>query len=71
MESDALTAARLRYAAAYAAYQECARRVALKLESGLGPSTEEILEEARATDHLAAARRELLDALVDAAPGQV
>ena len=68
MEPDALEAARSRYRAAYAAYLERARRVAEKLENGLRPPVDEIMEEAKATEELAAARRELLDAMAGLLP---
>ena len=70
MDPDALEAARSHYNAAYAAYLERARRVAQKLENGLTPSVEEVMEEAKATEHLAAARRELLDAMAKMLPGR-
>jgi hypothetical protein len=63
MEPDALEPARSRYNAAYAAYVDCARRVAQKLKTGLTPSADEMMEEAKATEQLALARRELLDAI--------
>jgi hypothetical protein len=68
MDPDALEAARSRYRAAYVAYLERARRVAGKLENGLAPSVEEIMEEANATEELAAARRALLDAMAKVLP---
>ena len=67
MESDALSVARARYEAAYDAYQECVRNVRQKLNSGADLPAEEILEEAKATERLATARRELLDAIAKAA----
>jgi hypothetical protein len=70
MERDALEAARSRYRAAYAAYVERARRLARKLEKGSTPSVDEIMEEAKATEQLAAARRELLHAIANMLPGR-
>ena len=67
---DALEAARSRYKAAYAAYREETERVAQKLANGIRPSVEEVLAEARATEELAAARRDLLDAIGASRRGQ-
>lgn len=69
MESDALQAARSRYKAAYAIYVDCAQRVTQKLQSGLTPTADDIIEEAKATEQLAAARRDLLDAIAKERPG--
>ena len=68
MVSDALEAARERYRAAYAAYLACTQRVAQYLEKGLTPSAQEIIEEAKATEQLAAARRDFLDTLAGSLP---
>lgn len=61
MVPDALEAARLRYKAAYEAYQQASKRVAQKLASGLIPSAKEVDEEAKAVEKLAVVRRALLD----------
>jgi hypothetical protein len=68
MDPDALEIARSRYRAAYAAYLERARRVAEKIDNGLAPSVEDVMEEANATEELAVARRELLDAMAKMVP---
>jgi hypothetical protein len=68
MTSDAYRAARERYRSAYDAYQAQATRVLEKLESGSAPSAEEIAEEARAAEELAALRRELLDIMASLWP---
>jgi hypothetical protein len=60
---DSLEAAQSRYAAAYEAYQQASKRVAEKLASGQIPSAEEVDEEAKAVEHLAAARRKLIDVM--------
>jgi hypothetical protein len=70
MEPDALEPARSRYKVAYAKYLECAHQVAKKLEQGLAPSVDEVLEEAKATEQLALARRALLDAIAENLPGR-
>lgn len=63
MDSDAYETARERYRAAYDAYQARAQSVLEQLESGLTPSADEIAEESRAAERLAARRRELLEAM--------
>jgi hypothetical protein len=70
MASNALEAARERYRAAYAAYVERAQRVAQDLEKGLTPSVQEVLAEAQATERLATARRDVLDAMARMRPGR-
>ncbi len=61
MASEGLETARLRYRAAYDAYQTCARRVAQKLECGADPLARDLDEEAQAIERLAQARRAFLD----------
>ena len=68
MAQDAFEAARSRYTAAYEAYQQASKRVAQKLASGLVPSAEEVDYEAKATEQLAAARRELLNVMTRLTP---
>lgn len=68
MNSDAYEAARVRYRAAYDAYRACAQRVLEKLAGGFAPLADEIAEEARTTANLAAARRELLEAIAAVHP---
>ena len=68
MAPDALETARSRYTAAYEAYQQASKRVAEKLSSGLGPSAEDIEHEVQATERLAVARRDLLDAMTEVFP---
>ena len=68
MEPDPLATARLRYTAAYDAYQKLVGRVSQKLENGETLSSKEIEQEAEATQHLAVSRRELLDAIRKASP---
>jgi hypothetical protein len=63
MDSDALETARWRYRAAYDAYRTCAQRVAQKLESGSDVAADELDEETRAIERLAAARRVFLEAI--------
>ena len=63
MSSDGVETARLRYRAAYDAYQTCARRVAQKLESGADLMAQDLDEEAEAIERLAHARRMFLDAV--------
>jgi hypothetical protein len=60
---DSLEAAQALYAAAYEAYQRACKRVAEKLASGQIPAVREIEEEAKAVEHLAAARRKLIDVM--------
>jgi hypothetical protein len=66
--SDAFEAARSGYRAAYKEYRQARQRVAQKLRAGLIPSAEEVEQEAKATEHLAVARRELLDVITRLAP---
>jgi hypothetical protein len=68
MSPDALEAARLRYTAAYEAYQTATKHVAEKLATGLVPYAKEIDDEAKAAEQLAIARRELLDVMTTLAP---
>jgi hypothetical protein len=68
MAPSALEAARSRYTAAYEAYLHASKRVAETLAKGQLPSAEEIQHEARATEQLAIARRELLDVMTRLAP---
>jgi hypothetical protein len=63
MAPDKLEAVRSRYMAAYDAYVHAAKRVADKLAAGLFPSEWEVEAEAKASERLAAARRELQDAI--------
>jgi hypothetical protein len=63
MAPDKLEAVRSRYEAAYKVYLEAAKRVADKLASRVFPSIEEVEAEAKASERLSAARRELLDAI--------
>ena len=63
MASDALEAARWRYSVAYAAYARASKHVAKMFAAGLNPSPAEIGDEASATEELATARRELLNAI--------
>ena len=63
MAPDAMEAVRSRYKAAYEAHQLASKRVAQKLANGLTPSSEDIGDEAKATEQLAAARRDLLEAM--------
>jgi hypothetical protein len=63
MDSDALESARSRYEAAYSAYLERAKHVRQKLLGRMTPSAEEIEAERQAREHLAVARRELIDAI--------
>jgi hypothetical protein len=65
MESDAYQTARQRYWAAYDAYQARAQRVLEKLRDGMTLSADEIAEESRSAERLAAMRRELLDAMAE------
>ena len=68
MAPDALEAARSRYTAAYDAYSQASKRVTQKLASGLIPSADEVQDEAKATEQLAAARRELLSVVTSLVP---
>jgi hypothetical protein len=68
MAHDALETARSRYAEAYETYQAAAKRIAGKLGNGSPPSAEEVEDERRAIEHLAAARRQLLDVITRLAP---
>ena len=68
MAPDALETARSRYAAAYAAYREAAKRVSEKFANGSFPSVDEMENEAKAIERLAIARREMLDAISRLAP---
>jgi hypothetical protein len=61
MAPDSLEAAQSLYAAAYEAYQQASKRVAHKLASGQIPTADEIQQEAKAVEHLAAVRRKLID----------
>jgi hypothetical protein len=70
MAPDELKAARSRYTVAYEAYQQVARRIAEKLAAGIVPSAEEVQEEAKAVDRLAAARRDLLELMSSWTPPQ-
>ena len=63
MASDAFEAARWRYTAAYAVYARASKHLAQTFAAGLNPSAEEIRDEASATEELATARRELLNAI--------
>jgi len=63
MDSDTLQSARSRYAAAYDAYLECAKRVSQKLQDGIAPTVDEIAAEQGARERLAIARRKLIDAI--------
>jgi len=62
MALDALEAARWRYTTAYAVYARASKHVAKMFAAGLNPSAEELGDEANATEELATARRELLNA---------
>ena len=55
--------ARLRYRAAFDAYQTCARRMAQRLESGADLDAQEIDEETQAIERLARARRAFLEVI--------
>jgi hypothetical protein len=68
MTPNALDAARSRYTAAYDAYEQASKRLAQKLARGATPSAEEVDDEAKATEQLAAARRDLLNAMTRLAP---
>jgi hypothetical protein len=68
MARDALEAARARYTVAYEAYQQAAQRVARRLGNGRAPSAQEVEDEGKAIEQLAAARRELLDVITRLAP---
>ena len=68
MDSDALEPALSRYRAAYTTYLERTQRVAEKLGKGSTPAVDEIMEEAKATEELAIARRELLEAIAKILP---
>ena len=68
MASDALEAARWRYTAAYAAYARASKHVTKMFAAGLNPSAQEIRDEASATEALATARRELLNAITHLVP---
>ena len=63
MDADTLEILRMRYKAAYDAYQDRARHVSKKLESGAIPTVAEIAEEATALEALTKSRQELFDAL--------
>lgn len=60
MAPATLDDARSGYSAAYAAYQQAAKRVADTLASGLLPSSADVEDEATAIEKLAAARGRLL-----------
>jgi hypothetical protein len=66
MQSETLETAKVRYTAAYEAYQQATRSVAEKLKNRLVPSMEDISEEAKAIEALAVARRTLIDAISNA-----
>jgi hypothetical protein len=63
MDADNLEILRLRYRAAYDAYQQRARHLGQTMESGAVPTEAEIADEAKALDALTKARQELFDAL--------
>ena len=63
MASDAFEAVRWRYTAAHAVYARASKHLAKMFAAGLTPSAEEIRYEASATEELATARRELLNAM--------
>jgi predicted Zn-dependent peptidase len=63
MDSDTLQSVRSRYAAAYDAYLECAKRVSQKLQDGMTPTVDEIAAEQGARERLSSARRELIGAI--------
>jgi hypothetical protein len=63
MATDELASAEARYTAAYEAYQQAAKRVAVALAGGLSPSAEEIESEKTAIEDLGVARGELLDVM--------
>ena len=63
MASDAFEAVRWRYTAAYAVYARASKHLGRVFAAGLAPSAEEIRDEASATEELATARRELLNAM--------
>ena len=52
MASDALEAARWRYAAAFAAYTRASKHIAKMLADGPPPSAEEVRKEAKALEEL-------------------
>lgn len=68
MDAETLEIVRLRYKAAYDAYQERARRVAQRLERGEIPAESEIADEAKALGRLTNARQELMEAMAKAEP---
>jgi hypothetical protein len=63
MDAKTLEILRMRYKATYDAYQEHARHVGRKLETGVILTKAEIAEEAKALEALTQSRQELFDAL--------